>query len=119
MMIDKRLLSTVPESRKYIAANVALQWLALGANILLVTAVCRLLARLWAGQALPTDLWRTALLAVAALAVRFGCAVGAARMSYLSSKTVKARLRSMMYRKLLRLGTAYRESVQTLSLIHI
>ena len=26
MMIDKRLLSTVPESRKYIAANVALQW---------------------------------------------------------------------------------------------
>ena len=119
MMIDKRLLSTVPESRKYIAANVALQWLALGANILLVTAVCRLLARLWAGQALPADLWRTALLAVAALAVRFGCAVGAARMSYLSSKTVKARLRSMMYRKLLRLGTAYRESVQTSEVVQV
>ena len=45
MMMDKRLLSTVPESRKYIAANVALQWLALAANIGLVTAVCRLLAR--------------------------------------------------------------------------
>lgn len=52
-MIDRRLLAAVPESRKYIAANVALQWLALAANILLVTAVCRLLAALAGGEALP------------------------------------------------------------------
>ena len=119
MMIDKRLLSTVPESRKYIAANVALQWLALGANILLVTAVCRLLARLWAGQALAADLGLTAVVAAAALAVRFGCALGAARMSYLSSRTVKARLRGKIYEKLLRLGTAYRESVQTSEVVQV
>lgn len=57
MMIDKRLIGTVPESRKYIAANVGLQWLALVANILLVGAVCRLLAALWAGTAAPAQLW--------------------------------------------------------------
>ena len=119
MMMDKRLLSTVPESRKYIAANVALQWLALAANIGLVTAVCRLLARLWAGTAVPGDLAATAGLAVAALAVRFGCAVGAARMSYLSSRTVKARLRGMIYEKLLRLGSAYRESVRTSEVVQV
>ena len=33
MMINKRLIGTVPESRKYIAGNVALQWCALAANI--------------------------------------------------------------------------------------
>ena len=119
MMMDKRLLSTVPESRKYIAANVALQWLALAANIGMVTAVCRLLSRLWAGTAVPGDLAVTAGLAVAALAVRFGCAVGAARMSYLSSRTVKARLRGMIYEKLLRLGSAYRESVRTSEVVQV
>lgn len=119
MMIDKRLIGTVPESRKYIAANVGLQWLALVANILLVGAVCRLLAALWAGTAAPAQLWGTALWAVAALAVRFGCAVGAARMSFLSSKAVKARLRTRIYEKLLRLGTTYRESVQTSEMVQV
>lgn len=61
----------------------------------------------------------TAALALAALAVRFVCAVGAARMSYLSSKTVKARLRTLLYEKLLRLGTAYREEVQTSAVVQV
>ena len=119
MMLDKRLLATVPESRRYIAANVGLQWLALGANILLVGAVCRLLASLWAGNAVPVDLARTAALGLGAVALRFGCAVGAARMSYLSSRTVKTRLRTLLYEKLLRLGTAYRESVRTSEVVQV
>lgn len=119
MMIDKRLLSAVPESRRYIAANVALQWLALAANVVLVTAVCRLLTRLWATTAVPGDLAVTAGVAVVALAVRYGCAVGAARMSYLSSRWVKTRLRGLLYEKLLRLGTAYRESVRTSEVVQV
>lgn len=119
MMLDKRLLSIVPESRRCIAANVGLQWMALGANILLVGAVCRLLSALRAGSAVPADLVRTALLGLGAVALRFGCAVGAARMSYLSSRTVKARLRTLLYEKLLRLGTAYRESVHTSEVVQV
>lgn len=119
MMIDKRLIALVPESRRYIAANVALQWVALGANILLVGAVSGLLATLWQGRVTAARLGGTAVLALAALAVRFVCAVGAARMSYLSSKTVKARLRTLLYEKLLRLGTAYREEVQTSAVVQV
>lgn len=119
MMIDKRLIALVPESRRYIAANVALQWMALGANILLVGAVSSLLATLWQGHVTAARLGGTAVLALAALAVRFVCAVGAARMSYLSSKTVKARLRTLLYEKLLRLGTAYREEVQTSAVVQV
>lgn len=119
MMIDKRLIALVPESRRYIAANVALQWVALGANILLVGAVSGLLATLWQGHVTAARLGGTAVLALAALAVRFVCAVGAARMSYLSSKTVKARLRTLLYEKLLRLGTAYREEVQTSAVVQV
>ena len=119
MMIEKRLIALVPESRRYIAANVALQWVALGANILLVGAVSGLLATLWQGHVTAARLGGTAALALAALAVRFVCAVGAARMSYLSSKTVKARLRTLLYEKLLRLGTAYREEVQTSAVVQV
>lgn len=119
MMIDKRLIALVPESRRYIAANVALQWMALGANILLVGAVSGLLATLWQGHVTAARLGGTAALALAALAVRFVCAVGAARMSYLSSKTVKALLRTLLYEKLLRLGTAYREEVQTSAVVQV
>lgn len=119
MMIDKRLIALVPESRRYIAANVALQWVALGANILLVGAVSGLLATLWQGHVTAARLGGTAALALAALTVRFVSAVGAARMSYLSSKTVKARLRTLLYEKLLRLGTAYREEVQTSAVVQV
>ena len=46
-MINKRLIGTVPDSKKYIAANVLCQWLALLANIVLMAVVARLLAGLW------------------------------------------------------------------------
>ena len=40
-------------------------------------------------------------------------------MSYLSSRTVKARLRGMIYEKLLRLDSAYRESVRTSEVVQV
>lgn len=51
MMINKRLIGMVSESKRYIAGSVALQWCALAANIAIIAAVCRLLERLYA--ALP------------------------------------------------------------------
>lgn len=39
MMIDKRLIGMVPQSKKYIAANVALQWVSLLANIGLMAGI--------------------------------------------------------------------------------
>ncbi len=38
MMLNKRLIAAVGESKKYIAANVVLQWLALVANIAMMGA---------------------------------------------------------------------------------
>ena len=35
-MFSKRLAGMVPEARKYVAASVALQWVALAANIALM-----------------------------------------------------------------------------------
>lgn len=119
MMINRRLIGTVGESRKYIAGNVLLQWLSLLANIGMMVSVTMLLAGLFAGRADGRYFLRTALAAVAAVAVRFACTTGAARMGYLSSKAVKKTLRAQIYEKLLRLGAAYREQVRTSEIVQV
>ncbi len=119
MMINKRLIAAVGESRPYIAANVALQWVSLAANILLMGVFCRVLAGLFAGTLAPGALSRAALLVLAAVAVRVACGVGASRMAFLSSRAVKLRLRGLIYDKLLRLGASYRERVSTSEVVQV
>lgn len=88
MMINKRLISMMGDSKRYIAWNVVLQFLALLANIVMIFAVSRLLAGLLDGTPdLPTAL----LYIFGALIVRFFCTRGAASASYNASCTVKKR----------------------------
>ena len=119
MMIDKRLIRTVPDSKRYIMANVAMQWCALAANIAMMAAFCRLLERLYLGRCATADLALTAVVALAAVAVRFGCHLGASRMSFLSSRSVKRTLRQTIYEKLLRLGAAYRDQVRSSEVVQV
>ena len=119
MMINKRLIGAVPESKKYIAGNVALQWCSLCANIAMMSAVTALLAALFAGEVTQSKIVTTAVIALAAVAVRYGCTVGASRMGYLSSKAVKKTLRGAIYDKLLCLGASYSEQVKTSEVVQV
>ena len=51
MMINKRLIGTVGESKKYIAGNVACQWVSLAANISMMAAIAHMLQGLYTGTA--------------------------------------------------------------------
>ncbi|MDE7220201.1 MAG: ABC transporter ATP-binding protein/permease [Oscillospiraceae bacterium] len=117
MMINKRLIRTVGESRKYIAGNVAFQWCALVGNIAMMTAIASLLAALCRGH--TGGLGVTAAVVLAALLVRCVCTLLASRMSFLSSKAVKRTLRENIYKKLLRLGASYRESANTSEVVQV
>ncbi len=119
MMINKRLIGAVPESKQYIAGNVALQWCSLLANIAMMSAITTLLAALYAGSVTQQRLIITAAVTLAAIAVRYGCTVGASRMGYLSSKAVKKTLRGAIYDKLLRLGASYSEQVKTSEVVQV
>ena len=44
MMINKRLIGTVAESKRYIAGNVILQWCSLAANIAMMFSITHLFA---------------------------------------------------------------------------
>ena len=119
MMINKRLIGTVEESKKYIAGNVACQWVSLAANITMMGSIAHLLQRLYEGTADGKSIGITAVFAAVAVGVRFACSILSSRMSYLSSKAVKKTLREMIYRKLLRLGTSYKEKVQTSEVVQV
>lgn len=116
-MINKRLINTVKGSKKYIAGNVICQWISLAANITMMAAIAGMLQDLYLGT--DSHIGLTAVIAAVAVMVRFLCAVAASRMGYLSSKAVKKTLREMIYRKLLRLGSFYREQANTSEVVQV
>ena len=109
MMINKRLIGMMGDSKRYIAKNVVLQWVALLANIAMIFAVSAFLAGLCAGQG---DLPAALLVLLAALIVRFFCTQGAASASCNAS-------RAAIYEKLLRLGGSYTQAVPTAEVLQL
>ncbi len=119
MMINKRLISTIGESKKYIAGNVAVQWLSLLINIVMIFSVANLLGKIAEKTTSIGDVVFTVCAAVVAVAVRFVCSRLQAKFSFLASKTVKKTLREMIYKKLLRLGGSYTESTSTAEAVQV
>lgn len=119
MMINKRLISTVKESKKYIAGNVIFQWCSLAANISMMAVITLLLDKLYRGEAQSGDILFTGLWAVLAIGVRFICTYLSSKMGYLSSKAVKKTLREKIYSKLLRLGSSYNKDVKTSEVVQV
>ena len=118
-MINRRLIETIKESKPYIVKNVAFQWVSLMANIVMMGAIAQLLQSLYQGNVTNKQTGVTVMMMTAAILVRFFCAMGANRMGFLSSKTVKAILRERIYRKLLRLGSSYSQQVNTSEVVQI
>ena len=119
MMINKRLIGTVKESKKYIAGNVISQWVSLAANIIMMGAIAKMLQSLYEGSIRESHLFLTAIIVLMAVVIRFVCAIVSSRMGFLASKKVKKTLREMIYKKLLRLGSSYKEQVNTSEVVQV
>lgn len=119
MMINKRLIGIVSESKKYIAGNVVAQWCSLAANIVMMSGITALFAAVYNKTYSTDTLIRTAILVAVAAIVRGICTIVSSRMSFLASKTVKKTLREKIYKKLLSLGSAYRENVHTSEVVQV
>ncbi|MDD4165387.1 MAG: ABC transporter transmembrane domain-containing protein, partial [Eubacteriales bacterium] len=119
MMINKRLLGTVKESKKYIAGNVICQWISLIANITMMVVIANLLQSLYEGTVTGGKIALTAVIAIVAVIVRYVCVTVSSGLGYLSSKAVKKTLREMIYKKLLRLGPSYKEQINTSEVVQV
>lgn len=119
MMINKRLIKVVPKSKKYVAGNVISQWISLVANITMMGSITHLLGKMFEKTATMHDITGTLCIAIIAVVIRCICNLASSKMSYLSSKMVKKTLREMIYKKLLRLGTSYKEQVNTSEVVQV
>ncbi|MDB7998399.1 ABC transporter ATP-binding protein/permease [[Eubacterium] siraeum] len=118
-MMDKRLIGTVKESKKYIAGNVITQWISLIANIAMMTAITVLLSAVFTDNISENLILVTAVTAGLAVIIRAVCSMVSSKMSYLSSKEVKRVLREKIYRKLLKLGASYNEQIKTSEVVQV
>lgn len=118
-MIKKRLIKEMGDSKRFIFGNVAVQWVSLASNIVMIFAVANLLDKMITRSADTGDYLLSVTAAVCSLVIRFVCSRLLERFSYLSSRSVKKKLRELIFRKLLRLGTSYRESVPTSEIVQL
>lgn len=119
MMINKRLISTVKDSRKYIVRNVVAQWCSLIANIIMMIGITRLFSDIYNKTYSVKSMCVISGIIIMVAIVQFICSIISAKMSYLSSKSVKKTLREKIYLKLLSLGAAYKESVKTSEVVQV
>lgn len=118
-MINKRLIGTVAESKKYIAGNVASQWVSLCSNVVIMGSIANFIGRLAFEKPQTSDIILLVLTIAICVAVRFVCTKTSSKMSFLSSKSVKQKLRKMIFEKVLRLGASYNEKVMTSEIVQV
>lgn len=119
MMINKRLIGTVAESKKYIAGNVASQWVSLCSNVVIMGRIANFIGRLAFEKTQTSDIIFLMITIAICVAIRFVCTKISSKMSFLSSKSVKQKLRKMIFEKVLRLGASYNEKVMTSEIVQV
>ena len=116
-MFDKRLMAMCPESRKYIAGNIICQWTELLMNAVMIFIISNAVGSLYSGTFTTKELIISLAVLGVTLIVRFFMTKKTTEMSYLASKTVKRVMREQIYKKILRLGSTYREHATTSELV--
>lgn len=112
-MIDKRLLNAVPKSKKWVFLTILLKWISLLLNAVLIFSLAQIIKTRGENILLPCIL--------IALSVIFSFLSSqlTSLTSFNASAQVKKTLRSMIYEKLLKLGTDYQEQTQTAKIVQL
>ena len=120
LMINKRLIREVDSSMKYVGLSVLCQWGMLVLNIVLIAAIAKLLEDVILQRDIfGAQVGAAALLAVVVIWGRWLLCRLSARFSDKASREVKQKLRTRIYRKLLELGSSYRERVSTSEVVQV
>ncbi len=118
-MIDKKIISVVPECTRFVFLTVLLQLIELCVNILTVFFISILLKDIFYGELLLRRMLVTLLTVLSSIVVRSMCVKLSARTSFNASKQVKKRLRVLLLNKLLRLGPSYTSKVSSAEVVQV
>lgn len=119
MMINKRLINEMGDTKKYIKLQVFLQWIALLCNIVMVFTLTELLQKAINGGVQAGEVIKTALVFIVVMAIRHTVMYKESVCSGESSKVVKSKLRHMIYEKLLKIGDKYQGKFSTSEILQV
>ena len=118
-MFHKRLLQEFRDNNKYVVGMVITQWVMLLANVCLMFETAKFVSAMVGGETLQSHgITLLAVLGVVVL-VRGGMSYLNSCYSFQASKVVKERLRTLVYEKLMRLGSSYRKEFRTSEVVQI
>lgn len=118
-MFNKRLLSEFKENKILVVGMVITQWLSLLANVLLIYTMSDFIMKVFNRQVESKDIYILAITAITVMAVRTVMNSLNSSLSFKASTGVKKRLRQMIFEKLIRLGSGYKEKLQTAEAVQI
>ncbi|GAB6395836.1 ABC transporter ATP-binding protein/permease [Faecalimonas mobilis] len=118
-MFHKRLIKEFRENQKNIWGMVLTQWVMLIANVVLMLQTAAFIAGMVRGENLQNQSIRLLVTLAVVVVVRSLMSPLNRKLSFEASKQVKARLRTMVYEKMMRLGSSYKEYFQTSEVVQI
>lgn len=117
-MVNKRLLSLSKESQKYVYLTVLMNWISIICNIGIVLFVGNIIDKLF-NKDLNFNIGAYALYIGLLISIRFICNYMSGSFSYKSSANVRKSIRESIYKKLLKLGVNYNDTISTSSIVQI
>ena len=117
-MVNKRLLSLSKESQKYVYLTVLMNWISIICNIGIVLFVGNIIDKLYNND-LNFNMGVYVLYLGSLILIRFVCNYMSGRFSYHSSANVRTSIRESIYKKLLKLGVNYNDTISTSSIVQI
>ena len=117
-MINKRLLSLSKESKKYVYLTVLMNWISIICNIGIVLFVGNIIDKLYNND-LNFNIGMYVLYLGVLIAIRFIANFMSGKFSYHSSAKVRSSIRESIYKKLLKLGVNYNDTISTSSTVQI
>lgn len=118
-MFHKRLMREFRDNMKLVVLMVAAQWIMLIANVFFMYTIAETVCRLYMRDIAQKQVIKLAVTLLCVILVRSMCSFINSRLSYKASSVVKIRLRSRVYEKLMRLGSAYRNVVSSAEAVQI
>ena len=118
-MFHKRLIKEFHENKKNVWGMVLTQWIMLIANVVLMIQTAAFVEGMVRGENLQSQSVNLLVTLVIVVAVRSLMIWLNSKLSFETSKKVKEKLRTMVYEKLMRLGSRYKSYFQTSEVVQI
>ena len=136
-MINRRLINLCKDSKKYIALTILANWIAVLCNIVIIILIGQFINKIYLGEKLniingnilaamsgfnvvgPISLLMACIIIITLLAVRYLSNILYAKFSHAASSNARITLRELIYKKLLKLGTAYSSVESTSAVVQV